>query len=102
MSTVDPDDRVIAWQNHLVDYRLPTIKAVPLGADQSLRLPLPALALLLLSVGAGGLALKPRLLSRKAWAGTAVAGLVAATSLSSGSILERVMRIELTTLTLAT
>jgi hypothetical protein len=83
LSTVDPDDRVIAWQNHLVDYRPPTIEAVPLGPDQRLRLPLLALALLLLSLGAGGLALKTRWLSRKAWAGTAASGLIAAALLSS-------------------
>ena len=88
MSFADPDDRIIQWQNHLIDYRAPTVEAVPLGAGQRLRLPLPALALLLLSIGAGGLAVKPRLLSRKAWIGAAVAGFLSAGLLSSVAVFE--------------
>jgi hypothetical protein len=87
-SFADPDDRIIAWQNHLIDYRAPTVEAVPLGPGQHLRLPVPALALLLLSIGAGGLAVKPRLLSRKAWIGAAVAGFLGAGLLSSVAVYE--------------
>jgi hypothetical protein len=78
MSYADPDDRIIEWQNHLIDYRIPTIEAVPLGAGRRLSLPLTSLALLLLSIGAGGLAVRPRWLSRKVWAGVGLAGLVGA------------------------
>jgi hypothetical protein len=53
-----------------------------------LRLPVPALALLLLSIGAGSLAVKPRLLSRKAWIGAAVAGILGAGLLSSVAVYE--------------
>ncbi len=88
MSFADPNDRIIQWQNHLIDYRAPTVEAVPLGAGQRLHLPLPALALLLLSIGAGGLAVKPRLLSRKAWIGGAVAGFLGAGLLSSVAVFE--------------
>ncbi len=87
-SFADPDDRIIAWQNHLIDYRAPTVEAVPLGPGQHLRLPVPALALVLLSIGAGGLAVKPRLLSRKAWIGAAVAGFLGAGLLSSVAVYE--------------
>ncbi len=87
-SFADPDDRIIAWQNHLIDYRAPMVEAVPLGPGQHLRLPVPALALLLLSIGAGGLAVKPRLLSRKAWIGAAVAGILGAGLLSSVAVYE--------------
>ncbi len=88
VSFADPDDRIIQWQNHLIDYRAPTVEAVPLGAGQRLRLPLPALALLLLSIGAGGLAIQPRLLSRKAWIGAAAAGFLGAGLLSSVAVVE--------------
>jgi hypothetical protein len=88
MSFADPNDRIIQWQNHLIDYRAPTVEAVPLGAGQRLHLPLPALALLLLSFGAGGLAVRPQLLSRKAWIGTAVAGFLGAGLLSSVAVFE--------------
>jgi hypothetical protein len=46
-----------------------TAEAVPLGPGQRLSLPLAALVLLVLSIGAGGLALKPGLLPRMAWIG---------------------------------
>ncbi len=88
MSYADPEDRIIEWQNHLIDYRAPTIEAVPLGADRRLRLPLASLVLLLLSIGAGGLAAKPRWLSRKIWAGVGLAGLVGASLLSSVLVVE--------------
>jgi hypothetical protein len=88
MSFADPNDRIIQWQNHLIDYRAPMIEAVPLGAGQRLHLPLPALALLLLSIGAGGLAIKQRRLSRKAWIGAAVAGFLGAGLLSSVAVFE--------------
>jgi hypothetical protein len=87
-SFADPDDRIIAWQNHLIDYRAPTVEAVPLGPGRHLRLPVPALALLLLSIGAGSLAVKPRLLSRKAWIGAAVASILGAGLLSSVAVYE--------------
>ena len=88
MSYADPDDRIIAWQNHLIDYRPPTVEAVPLGPGHRLRLPLAALVLLLLSVAAGGLAVKPRLVTRKAWTGAAAAGLFGAVLLSSSAVYE--------------
>jgi hypothetical protein len=88
MSYADPDDRIIAWQNHLIDFRPPTVEAVPLGPGHRLRLPLAALALLLLSAAAGGLAVKPRLLSRKTWIGASAAGLIGAALLSSSAVYE--------------
>jgi len=88
ISYADPDDRIIAWQNHLIDYRPPTFEAVPLGPGHRLRLPLAALALILLSIAAGGLAVKPRLAPRKVWIGAAVAGLVGAGLLSSVAVYE--------------
>ena len=88
MSFADPDDRIIQWQNHLIDYRAPTVEAVPLGDRYRLGLPVPALVLLLAAIAAGGLALRPRLLSRRAWAGVALAGLVGAGLLSPVGVLE--------------
>jgi hypothetical protein len=88
ISYADPNDRIIEWQNHLVDYQPSTVEAVPLGPGQRLSLPLAALVLLGLAIGAGGLALKPRLLPRMAWIGAAAAGLVGAGSLSSVAVYE--------------
>ncbi len=88
VSFADPDDRIIEWQNHLIDYRMPTVEAVPLGGGHRLGLPLPALALLLAAIGAGGLAAKPRWLSRKVWTGVGLAGLVGAGLLSSVAVVE--------------
>lgn len=65
-----------------------TAEAVPLGPGQRLSLPLAALVLLVLSIGAGGLALKPGLLPRMAWIGPAAAGLVGAGLLSSVAVYE--------------
>jgi hypothetical protein len=87
-SFADPDDRLIEWRNYLKDYRQPTIEAVPLGADQKFRLPVLALLLSLFSIGAIFFAIKPRLLPRSAWVGSAVAGILAAGSLSSLAVLE--------------
>jgi hypothetical protein len=88
MSYADPDDRVISWQNHLVDYREPTIEPVPLGPGRVLHLPVPALILSLLSLGAISFAVKPRLLSRKVWIGAAASGLLGAGLLSSVVVIE--------------
>jgi hypothetical protein len=88
MSYADPDDRVIAWQNHLVDYRAPTVEPVPLGAGRVWHLPVPALLLSLLSLAAVGFAVRPRLLPRTAWIGAAVAGFLGAGLLSSVGVSE--------------
>jgi hypothetical protein len=87
-SFADSDDRLIEWRNYLKDYREPTIEAVPLGADRKFRLPVLALLLSLLSIGALVLVIRPRLLPRSAWVGTAVAGILAAGSVSSLAVLE--------------
>jgi hypothetical protein len=83
-----PDDPVLSWRNFLIDYRPPAIDAVPVGADHKLSLPLPALALLSLSIAAGGLAINPWLLSRKTWVGVAAAGVLGAGLLSSVAVFE--------------
>jgi hypothetical protein len=85
---VDPEDPMIQWRNHLVDYRPPTIEAIPLGADRKLRLPGPAIVLLLVAIAAGGLALRPRLFARGIWIGAALAGVLGAASLWSLAVIE--------------
>jgi hypothetical protein len=85
---VDPEDPMIQWRNHLVDYRPPTIEAIPLGADRKLRLPGPAIVLLLVAIAAGGLALRPRLFARGIWIGAALAGALGAASLWSLAVIE--------------
>ena len=51
LSFADRADRLTEWQNHLKSYREPTIETIPLGSDQRLRVPVPALFVLLLSIG---------------------------------------------------
>jgi hypothetical protein len=88
LSYADPDDRLITWQNHLIDYREPVIEPVAFGPGRMLHLPVPALILSLLSLGAVGFAVKPRLLPRKAWIGAAVAGFVGVGLSSSVAVTE--------------
>jgi hypothetical protein len=78
VSYVEPADRRIEWQNFLKDYSPPTVEAVPLGAGYRLGLPLPSLIVLLAALAAGGLAFRPAWLSRKAWLGVGLVGLVGA------------------------
>jgi hypothetical protein len=88
MTFVDPEDPTIEWQNHLIDYRPPTIEAVPLGADQKLRLPAVTIVLLLVAIGAGGFAFKPLLFARAVWIGATVTCVLGAATLSSLAIVE--------------
>jgi hypothetical protein len=89
MSYADPDDSFITWQNHLIDYREPAIEPVALDPARVLHLPGPTLILSLFSLGAIGFAVKPRLLPRNAWIGTAVAGFLGAGLLSSIAVISR-------------
>jgi hypothetical protein len=88
MSYADPDDSFITWQNHLIDYREPAIEPVALDPARVLHLPVPTLILSLFCLGAIGFAVKPRLLPRNAWIGTAVAGFLGAGLLSSIAVIE--------------
>ena len=51
-------------------------------------MPVPALIVLLFSIGAIGLAMKPRLFSRKIWVGATSVGILGAILLSSVGVLE--------------
>ncbi|MCZ6862142.1 MAG: hypothetical protein O7I42_18025 [Alphaproteobacteria bacterium] len=88
LSFADRTDRLTEWQNHLKSYSEPTIEAIPLGSGQRLRVPLPALIFLLVAIAAFGLAVKPRLFSRKTWAIAASVGFLGAVLLSSVGVLE--------------
>ena len=88
LSFADRADRLTEWQNHLNSYREPVIEAIPLGAGQRLGVPVPALIVLLFSIGAIGLAMKPRLFSRRIWVGATSVGILGAILLSSVGVLE--------------
>ncbi len=88
LSFADRADRLTEWQNHLKNYSAPTIEAIPLGSGQRLRVPLPALLVLLLSIGAIGLAVWSRFFSRRTLAIATLAGFIGAGLLSSVGVLE--------------
>jgi hypothetical protein len=87
-SFLEPQDSVLKWQNFLNDYHIPTIEPVPLGPDRTLAVPLLAVVSILLALAACVLALKPRVLPRKAWMAVAVLGLAGAAALPSFAVVE--------------
>jgi hypothetical protein len=83
-----PDDPVLAWKNFLTSYRVPEMEPVPLGPEWLLAVPVPAALLIVLALGAAGLALRPRLMPRGAWIGLSLAGFLCAGALSSRFVVE--------------
>jgi hypothetical protein len=88
LSFADRTDRLTEWQNHLKSYREPIIETIPLGSGQRLRVPVPTLLVLLLSIVATGLAVRSRYFSRRTWAVVALAGILGAGLLSTVGVLE--------------
>lgn len=72
LSGAGPDDPLITWKNHLLTYEEPAVTAVPV--DESRKLVLPVLSIVLAAVGLAGLflAIRPTGAFRWVWIGLVV------------------------------
>lgn len=75
---IDADNPIFEWRNYLRSYTEPQVSAVVLDDGRSLGVPLLSAILLLFSLGAAALALRPVGLSRTRWTISATVCLVAA------------------------
>lgn len=75
---IDVDDPTLEWQNFLKEYQEPEVLPVVLDDGRRIGIPVMSLVLLVIVLGAAALAARPRVLSRRAWAGLSVLSAVAA------------------------
>ena len=77
-SFITAGDPTIEWQNFLLKYEEPKVSPVVLDDGRSIGVPALSLALLIFCFGAGVLAVRPRVLTRRGWAALSALGAVAA------------------------
>jgi hypothetical protein len=81
LSYVEASDPVLEWENYLLKYQEPKVTSVVLDDNRSIGVPLVSLAVLILALTAGLLAVRPRRLSRRIWIAASVLGVITAVGL---------------------
>jgi hypothetical protein len=88
LSFVEAGDPILEWQNFLLKYQEPKVTPVMLDDSRRIRLPLLSLMLLFLALGSALLAVRPAFLSRRIWIGASALTVVAAALLLRVAVFE--------------